>query len=94
MLSAGFAVFWDFILGMSSSYTKCRIATGVYQGTDLATDVKVLPSVSTSVLTKAHHPGIPAGGAAVLGMKHPFPRSAFVFLSVGICVMGLRLCFF
>jgi len=72
--SAGFAVFWDFVLGLSPSFTRCRLAAGVYQGVELVTDVKLLPIVRTTALTKDSHPTIPSGGAGVIGVKHPFPR--------------------
>ncbi|XP_022783161.1 coiled-coil domain-containing protein 17-like [Stylophora pistillata] len=72
--NAGFAVFWDFVLGMNSSFSRCRLAAGVYQGAEIATDVKLLPIVKTTVITRQSHPTIPPGGAGVIGVKHPFPR--------------------
>ncbi|XP_048587115.1 uncharacterized protein LOC5517188 isoform X2 [Nematostella vectensis] len=74
--SAGFSVFWDFILGLSSTHTKCRLAVGIYNGTDLISDVKVLPTTSVTQLTTQQHPSVPAGGVAVLGATHPFPKCA------------------
>lgn len=72
--NAGFAVFWDFVLGLSTSFPRCRLAAGVYQGADISTDVKLLPIVRTTVITRQSHPTIPPGGAGVIGVKHPFPR--------------------
>lgn len=67
-------MFWDFVLGLSLSFTRCRLAAGVYQGVELVTDVKLLPIVRTTALSKDSHPTIPPGGAGVIGVKHPFPR--------------------
>ena len=72
--SAGFVVFWDFVLGLSSSLTRCRLAAGVYEGAEIMTDIKLLPLVRTTYITKETHPSIPPGGAGVIGIKHPFPR--------------------
>ena len=72
--SAGFAVYWDFVLGLSSSLSRCRLAAGVYKGVEIATDVKLLPLVRTTAITKESHPTIPSGSVGVVGVKHPFPR--------------------
>lgn len=67
-------MYWDFILGLSSLFTRCRLAAGVYQGVEIVTDVKLLPLVRTTPITQESHPTIPPGGVAVVGVKHPFPR--------------------
>lgn len=72
--NAGFAVFWDFILGLSESSHKCRLAAGIYQGTEIVTDVKLLPLVGTTLITNDSHTTVPPGRVAVIGVKHPFPR--------------------
>ncbi|KAM7426567.1 Coiled-coil domain-containing protein 17 [Porites harrisoni] len=72
--NAGFTVYWDFVLGLSSSLSSCRLAAGVYKGVEIATDVKLLPLVRTTAITKESHPTIPSGGVGVVGVKHPFPR--------------------
>lgn len=72
--NAGFAVFWDFVLGLSSSFSKCRLAAGIYQGVEIITDVKVLPLVRTTLITRDSYPSVPPGGAAIISVKHPFPR--------------------
>lgn len=72
--NAGFAVYWDFILGLSSSFSRCRLAAGIYQGAEIVTDVKLLPLVRTTPITKESHPTIPSGGVGIVGVKHPFPR--------------------
>ena len=68
---------WDFILGLPASYTRTRIAAGIYQGAEVLSDVKVMPVVGVNPLTRMHYPEIIEGGAAVLSMKHPFPRWDF-----------------
>lgn len=85
--SAGFAVYWDFVLGLSSSLSWCRLAAGVYKGVEIATDVKLLPLVRTTAITKDSYPTIPPGGVGVVGVKHPFPRwvSALLFQMKVIC---------
>ena len=72
--SAGFAVYWDFVLGLSASLTRCRLAAAIYQGMEIVTDVKLLPLVRTMPVTKDSHPTIPPGRVGVIGVKHPFPR--------------------
>jgi hypothetical protein len=69
--SSGFSVFWDFTLGMSTSSTKCRLAVGIYNGTELLSDVKVLPLVNVA---HQQHSKMPPGGVAVFGIMHPFPK--------------------
>jgi len=70
--SAGFSVFWDFINGLSSSCTKCRLAVGIYNGNELLSDVKVLPMISVAQYQSSS--SMPSGGVAVLGITHPFPK--------------------
>ena len=72
--SAGFAVFWDFVLGLSSSFSRCRLAAGIYQGVEIVTDVKLLPLVRTTLITKDSYPSVPPGAAGIINVKHPFPR--------------------
>lgn len=72
--NAGFAVYWDFVLGLSASLTRCRLAAAIYQGMEIVTDVKLLPLVRTMPVTKDSHPTIPPGRVGVIGVKHPFPR--------------------
>ena len=72
--SAGFAVYWDFVLGLNASLTRCRLAAAVYRGMETITDVKLLPLIRTVPVTKDSHPKIPPDRVAVVGVKHPFPR--------------------
>lgn len=69
--SAGFSVFLDFVLGMPSSSNKCRLAVGIYNNTELVSDIKVLPLVNVA---NKHNSKIPSGGVAVFGIMHPFPK--------------------
>ena len=69
--SAGFAIFMDFVLGMPPSSSGCRLAVGIYNATELMSDVKVLPLVNVA---KEHNSKIPSGGVAVFGTMHPFPK--------------------
>ncbi|XP_031564319.1 uncharacterized protein LOC116299741 isoform X2 [Actinia tenebrosa] len=71
--SAGFSVFLDFVLGMPSSSIKCRLAVGIYNVTELVSDVKVLPLVN---VVNKHNSRIPSGGVAVFGIMYPFPKCA------------------
>ena len=72
--SAGFTIFWDFLLGMHPSFTKCRLAVGIYDGTTLVTEVKVFPLARVTTSSRVQHLALPPGGLVLLGLKHPFPR--------------------
>ncbi|KAL2099996.1 hypothetical protein ACEWY4_004390 [Coilia grayii] len=72
---AGFVVFYDFLLGLSSSYRLCRLTVGLFSGDQALGSPSLLPlaSCEPASLTASLPPEHRKGQLAMLATKQPVP---------------------
>ena len=72
---SGFAIFWDFICGITQAKDQCRIVVTMFKESEAVSDSKVLPAVPCSPSNDNAMPYARySGRIAILGIKQIFPR--------------------
>eukprot|EP00795_Rhopilema_esculentum_P004712 gene4712-21007_t len=72
---SGFAIFWDFICGITQATDQCRIVVTMFKESEAVSDSKVLPAVPCSPSNDNAMPYARySGRIAILGIKQIFPR--------------------
>ncbi|KAL7847834.1 hypothetical protein AOLI_G00225520 [Acnodon oligacanthus] len=73
--TAGFVVFYDFLLGLCPSYRVCRLMVGLYSGEQCLGSPSVLPPVYCEpFILSTHPPRYNQGQKAVLASKQAVPE--------------------
>ena len=70
--SAGFMIFYDFVLNLDPRTTACRLIVGLHGTGQSIGEPTVLPTVYTEPATRAV--GTSGGANAVIGARQPVPK--------------------
>lgn len=72
LFSAGFVIFYDFVLNMDPRVTACRLIVGLHSTSAVVGDPTVLPTVYTEPATRGTY--YQNSSNAVIGARQPVPK--------------------
>ena len=71
--SAGFVIFYDFVLSLDPTIQACRLVVGLHSSSAVMGEPTVLPTVYTEPATRGHAYNYNYSNA-IIGAKQPVPK--------------------